>query len=192
MKLTGYIKCPSCNQIFKDPHKITTNLSNPTPCCTAREEMRELWPPLDILILKDIVEKQDINDYKQRKVAIVFVCTILESLLEEVILTLVTYHYKSNRAIEALLDAYQGRNKRINLFNKLNANKLSEILKSIGNNSFLTEWDTMARLRNEVVHRGSYKNRDSKVDVIIKTLLDNCIDVFAIINNEIIKSNTNL
>lgn len=119
MKVTGYKKCPSCNNIFHDPKRETVKLVNPAPCCGKTGEMRSHWPSLDIMILIDIVEKHNTNDFKEEKVAVVFVCTILESLLEEVLWELLITDGNSVKTSEILMDSYTGRNKRITLFNKI-------------------------------------------------------------------------
>lgn len=184
MKLTGYKRCPSCGVIFKDKNHSTTTLSNPSPCCGATNESRELWPTLDVLILIDIVEKQNLDNYKERKVAIVFVSTLLEMLLEETVTILAVKHCKSNIAAEVLLDSFQGKKKRITLFNKLSGMKIKELLNSNGYNDFLPQWEAISTLRNKVVHRGFHGQTDLDVKMAIQNLLNGCIDVFALLNNE--------
>lgn len=173
--------------IFNDKVNFTTNLSNPAPCCGATNESREHWPAIDVLILIDIVEKQNLDDYKERKVAIVFVSTLLEMLLEETLNRLVSQYVNSNQAAEALMDSFQGRQKRIALFNKLSGMKLKELLYVAGFNRFLNEWEAISYLRNKVVHRGFHGLSDIDINATITNLLNSCIDVFTLLNNEVTK-----
>ena len=188
MKLTGYKRCPSCGSIYKDVNNSTTNYSVAAPCCRALGGPRELWPSLDVLILLDIVEKQNLNDYKEAKVAIVFISTLLEMLLEESLITLLKYHVKTEQAADALLESNQGRKKRIDLFGKISGLKFSEFLTSKGYINFNSDWKSIATLRNKVVHRGFHGETAIDIPKVIGNLMSSCMGVFAEINNEIINT----
>ncbi|MEK4045918.1 hypothetical protein NSU18_19995 [Paenibacillus sp. FSL H8-0048] len=184
MKLTGYNKCQHCGEIFKDANHNTAKLNNPSPCCGATNESRHHWPTLDVLILIGLVEKQNLDDFKERKVAIVFVATLLEMLLEETVTKLAYKHCNSDTAVEALLDSYQGRQKRIALFNKLSGLKMKELLNNNGFTDYLFWWEAISTLRNKIVHQGFYAQTEIDVNMTIRNLLNNSIDVFALLNNE--------
>ncbi|MHA6529328.1 hypothetical protein [Paenibacillus sp. BAC0078] len=100
---------------------------------------------------------------------------------------LVNQHVKSSQAAEVLMDSFQGRQKRISLFYKLSGVKVKEILEPAGFNRFLSEWEIIASLRNKVVHRGFYGQSDIDIGATITNLLNDCIEVFALINNEVTK-----
>lgn len=71
MELTIY-KCQNCKLLIKDPKRSSSKLSIPCPNCGDENQHRETWPSLDVIILGGLIKEQDLNDYKQQKVAIVF------------------------------------------------------------------------------------------------------------------------
>jgi hypothetical protein len=192
MMFSTYRKCPKCKIIINDPKRSLTNLSTPCPCCGDKEEARVIWPSLDAKILVDIIQKQNLEDYKEQKVAIVFICTYLERLLEEVITSHLINHVKTSEALESLLDGYQGRQKRIRLLERLYGININVIAKKLGQGSFIKDWENISNLRNKIVHKGFYGRIDGfdkrEINVLINRLLKNSISLFAEINNSIIRN----
>jgi uncharacterized protein with HEPN domain len=188
--LSMYRRCPNCKLIIKDPNRELTNFSTPSPCCGHKGESREIWPSLDAKILSDIIEEQNLENYKEQKVAIVFICTYLERLLEEVITSHMINHVKTIEALDSLLDGYQGRQKRVGLLQKLFGVKIKEVSKQIGQESFAKDWEAIANLRNKVVHKGFYGHVEGfdkkEINLLVKSLLENSIPLFVEINNKII------
>lgn len=194
MEISTYMKCPSCNFIFNDPNKKLKNLAVSAPCCGASNELREVWPSLDVHMLYKIVKQQDLDSIDGKKIAIVFTCTLLEMMLEKAVWTLIQYQVKTQQAAESILDGYHGREKRLGLFKKLSDFNPKDILEVEGYPTFLKDWKTLAQVRNSVIHRGNFGNigdlNIEEINNLILSLTDDSTPVFALIHNEIIKSNS--
>lgn len=190
MILTFY-RCPNCKLIIKDPKRSLAKLSTPCTYCGNKNQIRENWPSLDVKILIDLIKKQNLDDYKEQKVAIVFVGTFLERLLEETISNHIEAHVKTREALECLLEGYQGKNKRVRLLQQLFGINIKDIAKGIGKELFMKEWSDIVTIRNKVVHQGFYGKVEGfeKEDInrLINKLLQDSIPVFAEINNSIIQ-----
>lgn len=193
MKLSTYIKCPSCQEIFNDPDRNLSNLGVPAPCCGALNETRAVWPSLDVHMLLDIIEQQKLDTYNGQRIAIVFTCTLLEMMLEQAVWTLIQYQVKTDKAGEALLESYQGRERRLRLFQKLNGFSLKDVLADKGYKTFLSDWKELAQIRNRIVHNGSIGNsvgmNSEEINNLIIRLKKDSMGVFTLINNEVVHFN---
>jgi len=130
---------------------------------------------LDTLILVDIVENNETADFKKEKIAVVFTCTIFESLLEGVLWNLLKRKGYSDSKSHSLLESHLGRKKRIKLFDKEFGSSMEVIMKSSGYSAVMHDWDQLAKLRNEVVHVGYHQNSKEDPDALIKRLLSDGI-----------------
>lgn len=187
MELSSYIKCPNCHTILNDPEKRVGK----TPCCGTIIETREVWPSLDAHILLDIVKQQNLESYQDQKVAIVFVCTLLEMMLEKAVCTLIQSQVKTEKAIETLLDGYQGRKKRIDLFDKMSDFKMRSFIEANGYKNFFKNWSKLTSIRNSVVHKGNYGSTGiskEEINSLILSLVEEYSAVFVLIHNEVTKS----
>lgn len=140
-----------------------------------------------------VVEQQKLDTYNGQKIAIVFTCTLLEMMLEQAVWTLIQYQVKRDKAGEALLESYQGREKRLILFQKLNGFSLKDVLADKGYKIFLSDWKKLEQIRNRIVHNGSIGNsvgmNSEEINNLIIRLTKDSMEVFTLINNEVVHFN---
>lgn len=181
MRLLGYKKCNSCSKIYKS---ASTKVEL-TPCC--KTVGSTIWPNLDTLILLEIVETNDTGDFKKQKIAVVFTCTIFESLLEGVLWSLLKRKGNSDSKSNSLLNSHVGRRQRIKLFDKEFGSRMEVMMKNFGFTTVMQDWNQLANLRNEVVHVGYHHKSNEDPDVLIKRLLSEGIESIVRIHNEVHK-----
>lgn len=181
-----YTQCPNCRHVIPDGTMKYHDLSVPMPCCGATGEPRLQWPNVEVYEFLRIIWDQPDNP-DGRRIKIVFLSTVLEILLTNALWDLAAQDVKQRRIIEALLDGYRGRERRISLFNKLSRKArrktLSPIFRSAGLEDFMQNWTELSTLRNRLLHGqffGLPKRRP-----LIDYLSTNCLRAFSDVNNEL-------
>lgn len=178
---SGYVRCPRCRKVSES----LAIANEPTPCCNIPREDCEPWPTIEIYRMLEFVSDQDLYSKDGQRQAIVFLCTTLEMLLEISLRELLEFYTDSGELIEVVLDGYQGRTSRIRLYNKLSIRPLKRLLKSKEEfKTFLKEWELIAEVRNQIVHRGEYSKLHEAVD-LIPSILERTFRAFIEVNNEI-------
>jgi hypothetical protein len=179
-----YVQCPACGMIISDPKLSLTEKNKPAPCCGAFGQSRCIWPSFTVQKFLEIVDKQDLNSNEERPIAIVFLCSALELLLEQALWSLLDIHTKSEQLAQLILDSNRERDRRIKLYNKLSDCPLGDLLQSRNMATFLDEWDHLSELRNEVVHGRYYTGGEQETE-LIRNVYRNCLKTFAEVHNDV-------
>ena len=184
MYRSPYVQCPTCHTILHDQSHKLLALAEPAPCCGATGEPRITWPSLEVLEFLEIVDNQDLKSLDGSRIAIVFLCTALELMLEGSLWNLLQLHTKSSQLIETLLDGNWGRERRIQLYNKLSDRSLNDLFNSCGLATFLEDWGNLSKLRNKIVH-GQYWIMEEKAADILRSVFEKCLPAFVAVHNDV-------
>jgi hypothetical protein len=179
-----YVQCPACRKVVFDPGQKLVKLDELAPCCGSSGQPRIIWPSFEALKFLEIVSSQDLSSPDGRRIAIVFLCTVLELLLEDSLWELLEIHTNSRQLADAVLDSYRGRDKRIQLYNKLSDRKLKDLLQAEELLTFFEDWEHLSQLRNDIVH-GQYSGGTDKEVDCIRHVSMNCLSAFVAVNNDI-------
>lgn len=150
------------------------------------------WPKPEIFRLYELLFEKDQRDEQQAEVEqrqiLVFLCTMLEMLLEDCLWELLDINRCPPHIAEILLDGYRNRDPRLSLYRKLNNKKLGTVLKAKDEyDDFLIKWNDIAEARNKIVHQGNYSDL-SKIFSTVKEVRDKSFGAFIELNNEIYES----
>jgi|GEM_PF-6657019 len=187
-----YVICMGCGQVFPDSNGEYLYGDEPSPCCGCSGEDLLTWPDIEVEKYLEIVQRQDLQTPQGQRVAIVFLCSALEALLESELSELLFTMGTPTEVVKALLNRTKGVNNMKSCFNQLNKQSLNEILESTGLSKFMPDWASIVQHRNNFAHgKYSYRNRNpgSKIaeeDLVIKmieNLSDEYYRAFATIHN---------
>jgi hypothetical protein len=184
MILSLYVKCPNCLTVIDNSDLGLTEVDKPAPCCGATGEARIHWPSIKSLKFLEIVVGQNLESQDERRVAIVLLSTMLETLLEDIIWELLGTHAKIQLLKDITLDQNRGRERRIQLYDKLSDVSLKTLSSTNGLATFLDDWNLLSDLRNGIVHGQYYKGVKNEID-IIKRLKKDCLEAFKIIHSDV-------
>ncbi len=179
-----YLRCPACAMLVSDPMFELASLEKPAPCCGASGASRGIWPGLQARKLLEIADIQDNAQPDGHRIAILFLASALEIMLEDVLVELLRQDTASEALIEATLDSNQGVERRRVLFGRLNGTPLGELLTEGWGQEFLCDWSALAARRNKVAH-GRYYYHGSEDVVLLERVRRDCLRAFAIMHNEV-------
>ena len=140
--------------------------------------------PLPAVALLNLVENQDRHEVGGRRIAVMFLAAALEIIFEHVLSHLLQLHAVSDALIEAALDAYQGVERRKELFNRLSAQPLGEILQDKRMNEFLADWSALAKLRNQLAHGHAFVT-SRRHDDVIRRVEERACEAFVQLENAV-------
>lgn len=184
-----YLRCAACRILLFDPGYKLGWLSTPAPCCGAQGESPESWPGLQAIKLLEIAENQDIDTPEGIRVGVLFLASALEVMLEDVLVELLRQHTTSDGLREAVLEGYQGIERRRALFGRLSNTSLGDLLKEEWGQEFLRDWRTLTTQRNKIAH-GSYYFRGSEDVELIKRLRASVLRSFVEMHNHVTRRAT--
>jgi hypothetical protein len=182
-----YLECQKCGEIC--PESAHVSDIEPWPCCGAVDAAYE-WPELTVITMLNLVDAQDPTDHDQRRVAIMFLATAVELLLEQSLWLLLPKHCKTKELARLTLEWNRGKEKMTTLYKQLSGESISNILKGNGYEVFLSRWDTLTKLRNQIAHGRFYAavhESEEKERELIENVYQDCIPVFAHIHNYALK-----
>jgi hypothetical protein len=179
-----FVICPTCGIVTHDPALNLADKDIPAPCCGASGETRGLWLPLPAVALLNLVENQDRHKDEGRRIAVVFLAAAVEILLEDVLSHLLRLHTTSDALVEATLDGYQGVARRRDLFNRLSARPMGEILIDKRLKEFLADWQSLIELRNKLAHGHAFVT-SSRHDDLIRRVEGRACEAFAELENAV-------
>lgn len=183
---SSYIKCPECEKIILDTEQKFIWIAEPMPCCGASGRARITWPFLEAQEFLKIISDQDLKTENGIRIAVVFLCTVLELLLEEILWLVICKHTNSKPLANHLLESNQGKDRRIGLFNKLSNCSFKDLLKKHNKESFMKNWDALCKLRNNLIH-GRYYTEIEKEQDLIKIVIDDSLVVFFSAINKVLE-----
>ena len=179
-----YLRCPACGILLFDPTFELAALAKPAPCCGAHGASREIWPGLQAMKLLEIVDSHDREPAEDHRIALLFLASALEIMLEDVLVELLRQETSSEVLIEATLDCNQGVERRRTLFGRLSGTPLGELLTEDWGQEFLRDWGTLSARRNKVAH-GKYYYRGSEDVVLLQRVRRNCLRAFVEMHNRV-------
>jgi hypothetical protein len=177
-----YMRCPACRRVVLDPDRKVAVHGEPAPCCGGKGEGGLVWPSVEIHDVIDIAKKQKLRTPRGRRVAIVFLASALEMLLEDVLWELLEVHGSSNSLSKLVLDGYHGRDRRVGVFKTLAGKSVSEVLRAKHLDSFDEDWKAITKARNGIVHKYTYERGDDQ-QAQIQRVIDRCFEAFEELNN---------
>ncbi len=189
IRLSPYLQCPACRKVVFDPDRKLARWDQPAPCCGASGEGRILWPSAETYDILEIARRQELGTSQGRRVAIVFLASALEMLLESVLWELLAAHDSQTSLSVLILDGYQGRKKRMGLFKALSGKTVLEVLKAKKLEGFHADWIEIAEARNDIVHEYSYE-RKSNPQALINRVIEKCFEAFAELHNHAVGAKT--
>jgi hypothetical protein len=178
-----YVRCPACRLLVSDPELELLAVDKPAPCCGASGAARCSWPGLQANELLEIATSQDQGEPEGQRVAVLFFASALEVMLEDVLYELLQEHTSSEALRDAVLDSYQGVERRRSLFGRL-ARPLGELLSEPWGQELLRDWSTLAGRRNKVAH-GSYYYRGSEDVALIQRMEEKYLRAFVEMHNHV-------
>jgi hypothetical protein len=182
---TPFSRCPVCEHLFRDPTWEAVLGEVPCPECGSTCAVRTWWPyQPDVHRLLNLVHSQKFLQLAdERVIAIVFLASAMETLLEVNLWDLLRRLGTPDKVAELLLDAYQGRERRISLYNRLAPRTIREVLESAGLNKFLPAWKSLAEARNGTAHGQWAAGYQLDVETV-EYLREHCYEAFAAMNEE--------
>jgi hypothetical protein len=175
-----YFKCENCGIIDLDVKWQTFTEKTVCPEC-GKIDWFETWPSSDVIDLFDHARAYEKDSPYFGLVTSVFVCTALELLLERVLFVMALQENSEEDVdylIDDLLEAYEGRSRRLQLYNKLGEHTFTVEAKSTGNKHFNKHWEYLADIRNKSVHGDMEKaNRITPNDITL--IITEALDVFS-------------
>jgi hypothetical protein len=150
-------QCPACGFLTTD--MAVLKVGTPCPHCGATEVFRG-FPGLYAIKYCEMV--REAFDQEQNEIAVIFTCALLESLLEEFLVSLMKNRGVPAKVTEAMFEGFQGVYRRQRLFKLLTTNSLKKDIGDLDLNykDFYKEWlDTdvgITRFRNKFLHAEIY------------------------------------
>ena len=179
-----YVQCPTCDRVFYNEHGKWTRVNEPAPCCGASGKARAIWPSREARKYLEIIDDQDLNSADGQRIATVFLCAVMELLLENSLWKLLEIHTKSEQLAEFVLNKSRGKPDRIGLYNEFSDGKLKDLFQSRGMTTFYDDWGTLYKLRSKIVH-GRYFSGSTNDAVLIRKVRENCLKAFAEVHNDV-------
>lgn len=179
-----YRECPACGMVVRDEGRKLLNLDKPAPCCGASGEPRLLWPTLEVLKFLEIAADQDLDSKEERRIAVVFLCTALELLMENCLWNLLSTHARSRDLVDAVLENTWGRDRRIRLYNRFSDCPLGNLLESREMAAFLKDWDRLSKLRNDIIHGRYFSELENEID-LVRAVYRDCLGAFLEVHNDV-------
>jgi hypothetical protein len=181
---TQYLECPACGQVVYDPRLKLAKVDEPAPCCGASGKSRGVWPSREAHKFLEIIDDQDFNSAEGCRIATVFLCAVMELLLENSLWKLLEIHTKSEQLAEFVLDKNRGKPNRIGVYNEFSDVKLKDLFQSRGMTTFYDDWESLYKLRSKIVHGRYFSSSTNDADLIRK-VRENCLKAFVEIHNDV-------
>ena len=182
MLTSDYTRCPHCRLIIFDPSSKLAKMSHPTPCCGRSGEARIIWPSPETLKFLEIVASQNLEAPDDFRIAVVFLSTALELLLEDSLREQLRRHVKTSELSEYLLRTVRGRDDRLRLYAAPHGGKFRDVMSKAGKAAFLDLWDKLAAARNEIAH-GRCVVGDKIAKDELNHVAQGCLSAFAALQN---------
>ena len=180
-----YYKCEECGQIEIDAEWI--KIDEKFKCMHCEKVGRRVsWPSAEIRGLFDHVCHLEHTSPEYGLISIVFVSAALELLLERLIYIVAIENFlyeEVEHFIELLLDTNQGRARRIELYKHLAYDSFEVEARKVGYNQFMEHWNTIAEIRNKILH-GNLKMSQDVDRYLIETTISEALPVFSVLNNK--------
>lgn len=187
MFISTYVKCPTCNCIVYDALFELMAIKEPCPNCRKTDEFREMWPSLFGAQWMTTISQHPLEDPIDKNMLSVMLCSAAELLMEDFLKEML-FHQKAIRGhIEIILEAHEGRWRRIGLFKRLCGISLKEALNELNLRDFHDAWEEIAVSRNNFVH-GEHPTKSRKTPELDKLQLvrNKMLEAFYLLHNRFI------
>ncbi len=184
-----YYQCKDCGFVEPEAKWHKQQTAQVCPDCAAVGKNAD-WPSMEILELMTFVRDYDKISSEYGLVASVFLSSALELLLEHLIFKMAIedlLYEEAGHLVELLLDAYQGRSRRLQLFAKVGYGSFREETTELGHCGFLGHWDEIAEARNKTVH-GDPKFARTVTPQLVECTIGEGLEVFSKLNNRYARS----
>lgn len=178
-----YSQCSICWRIRSLPLIVASSLDEPCPDCGVTGKTRIQWPPIEATEFMRIVWEQDLNDGDGHKVALVFLNTALELLLEYLLWDLLAVYTDTGPFARLMLEGYSRRSDRIKLYRRLRGRSLKDNLIDLDFPDFYDEWDRVNQERNKLIH-GRYFSGYTSVRPPLKNVSSKGLPAFVALVND--------
>src|SRR3989339_545521 len=179
-KNNSYVRCASCGEVVELPAVSGAA----TPCCGHTGVNLLPWPPLPVQKLLETAFRQQRNVFEQRCVAIVFLYTAGELLLENAGMKLMEVRGDTLKASDMIIEVFPGENTAAQLYNKLSdctLEKLWELKDFIG---FMHAWESLAVSRNKIIS-GTHKDGADEEEETVKAVFNFFHRAFSALHNDV-------
>jgi transcription elongation factor Elf1 len=180
-----YLECKTCGQIESDCNWIDNQDKKECKYCHECD-MYKVWPSAEIRTLFETIKNyKDTSSFEYVLISSVFISSALELLLEKLIY-IVAFEDRLpeeiTHLVELLLEANQGREKRLKLFQKLGYDSIDGHSRDLGYKDFPSHWIQIAKIRNNIIH-GKLEGKFNLSPNIVVTTINEAIEVFSKIYN---------
>jgi len=180
-----YFLCDNCDQIEPKSrwNKGSTGLLKCIHCDA--EGTNGTWPTPEVGKLIEFILNYDQESPEYGQVTSVFLSSVLELMLEELLSTMAYFDLTYDEAgilVDALIEGYQGRTRMFTLYKTIGYGTFHEAVRDIGIPEFTNHWDEIAPVRNEVVH-GKFEKGKDITPKLINTTIDEALAVFSQLHN---------
>ena len=183
--IQNYYFCNKCNNIeseskwAKSPSK--SYICNQCDACDKKED----WPPKEIEAMLNFILTYDNDKSEYGQITTVFLSSVLELLLEELLYTMAYLDLSYDDAfilVDALIDSHQGRNRMFSLYKRIGYGSFRNDVNELGFPNFCGQWDEIVKVRNQVVH-GKFEAGKNIESNTIKTTIVDALEVFSQLHN---------
>jgi hypothetical protein len=186
-----YFQCTNCEQIEPESNWVVEQGNKKCNHCGATDKY-ELWPSSEIRELFELIQTRNRESFEYGLVASVFISAALELLLERLLFSMAIenlLYYEAGHLVEALLDSNQGRERRLQLYNRLGYGSFEKETREVGCKNFSKHWDEIAKFRNKIVH-GDLKEGTKISKSLVEATITESLAVFSKLNNIYNKEST--
>ncbi|MBN1823746.1 MAG: response regulator [Endomicrobiales bacterium] len=186
---THYFRCSICGIITrKGEDGFAFDRKN--KCCeSASEEYFVPWPSAPLRKLVALTHEQDMATLETQQTAIVGLSTVINTLMEELVFRLLRNASKNAKNHAYDFCSSVSRDVMFRLYDELSEVPLQAYLKSKGFSSFINQYRSFMSLRDKMVHTHIKEHTLDDVDLVM-SLRNDCLEVFALLNNEISRKTT--
>ena len=191
--LETYFQCTNCHNIEKVSNWIKDK-SNSYKCikCEAVDK-KDIWPPKEVEIILGLIISYDSRAAEYVPIASVFLASVLELLLEELLYTMAYFDLTYDEAsilVDALIDAHRGKNQLISLYKKIGYEPFHSAVEDLGYSDFNRKWGELVKVRNKAVH-GILAVDNTISQKTIETTIKDALEVFSKLRNKYNKESLN-
>lgn len=182
-----YLSCTHCRYIYIKEELIHD--SSNILCSICSSDDFSPWPGSEVLDLLAHVETLNPTDSHYKIIASVFISSAFEVLLDELLAITALYdryYDEVNYLFDLLMDSYQGKNRKLQLFGHFADTSFEREAKETGNPKFFDHWGNVTYVRNNLVH-GKKRLKKQLTKEQIETVIKEGLEVFSSLSNKYVR-----
>jgi len=189
----AYYQCTNCDNIEKESNWIKDD-SNEHKCIECKTvSKKKTWPPKEVETMINFILTYDSEAPEYGQITSVFLSSVLELLLEELLYTMAFFDLTYNDAsilVDALIEAHRGKKQMISLYKKIGYGSFHSSVEDLGYSDFNRKWGEIVKVRNKVVH-GNLNAGNAITQNEIKSTIKEALEVFSKLRNKYNKETLN-